>query len=117
AASCPADFAGYPLATADFPRAEVFTGRRVAVVGGGISALGFLLALAEVARTRWYTRHEPVFQDGPFTPEEGRRAVAGVAERVQAGLPVQSVVSATGLIWTPALRDADARGAIGRAHV
>ncbi|HJB10434.1 MAG TPA: NAD(P)/FAD-dependent oxidoreductase [Candidatus Brachybacterium merdavium] len=109
-----ADFEGNHLHTVDYTRAEDFTGQRVAVVGGGISALGFLLELAEVARTRWYTRHEPVFQDGPFTPEEGRRAVAGVAERVQAGLPVQSVVSATGLIWTPALRDADARGVLER---
>src|SRR5699024_12291568 len=98
----------------DHARAEYFTDQRVACVGDGISALGFLLELAEVARTRWYTRHEPVFQDGPFTPEEGRRAAAGVAERVQAGLPVQSVVSATGLSWTPALRDADARGGLAR---
>ena len=86
----------------------------MAVVGGGISALGFLLELADVARTRWYTRREPVFEDRPFTPEEGRRAVAGVTERVRAGLPVQSVVSATGLTWTPALRDAAARGVLDR---
>lgn len=109
-----ADFDGTHLHTVDYTRAEDFACRRVAVVGGGISALGFLLELADVARTRWYTRREPVFEDRPFTPEEGRRAVAGVAERVQAGLPVQSVVSATGLVWTPALRDADARGVLER---
>ena len=109
-----ADFGGTHLHTVDYTRAEDFAGQRVAVVGGGISALGFLLELADVARTRWYTRREPVFEDRPFTPEEGRRAVAGVAERVRAGLPVQSVVSATGLTWTPALRDAAARGVLER---
>lgn len=109
-----ADFSGHHLHTVDFTRAEDFAGKRVAVVGGGISALGFLGELADVAETHWYTRREPSFDDRPFTPEAGRVAVAGVAERARAGLPVQSVVSATGLAWTPALREAQARGVLRR---
>src|SRR5699024_2625823 len=105
-----ADFQRNHLHTVDYTRAEDFTGQRAAVGGGGVGALGSRRELAEWVRPRWCLRHEPVFQDGHFTPEEGRRAVAGVAERVQAGLPVQSVVSATGLIWTQALRVPDARG-------
>lgn len=108
------DFRGRTLHTAEYTRAEDLAGLRVAVVGGGISALGFLLDLEGVAETTWYTRREPVFRDEPFTEEAGRLAVAGVAERVEAGLPVRSVVSATGLAWTPALRAAADRGLLHR---
>ncbi|WP_193106862.1 FAD-dependent oxidoreductase [Brachybacterium sp. FME24] len=109
-----ADFRGRQLHTVDYVRAEDFTGQRVAVVGGGISALGFLQEIAEVADTRWYTRREPVFEDRPFTAELGREAVSGVIDRVRRGLPVRSVVSATGLAWTPELREAERRGILAR---
>ncbi|WP_420868964.1 FAD-dependent oxidoreductase [Brachybacterium muris] len=110
-----ADFTGRQLHTADYTRAGDFTGKRVAVIGGGISALGHLMELADAgATTHWYTRREPVFTEEAFTAERGSRAVAGVAERVAQGLPVQSVVSATGLFWTPTLREADRRGILER---
>ncbi|MGO3211484.1 MAG: FAD-dependent oxidoreductase, partial [Brachybacterium sp.] len=98
-----ASFRGRQLHTADYRRAEDFAGRRVGIIGGGISALGHLLEIAEVAETFWYTRREPVFTDRPFTEEVGREVIAGVTERVRQGLPVRSVVSATGLAWTPEL--------------
>src|SRR5699024_12203011 len=100
-----ADFDGRQLHTVDYTRAEDFGGQRVGIVGGGISALGFLQEIAEVGETVWYTRREPVLEDRPFSPERGRQAVAGVIDRVSRGLPVRSVVSATGLVWTPALRE------------
>lgn len=109
-----ASFRGRQLHTADYVSADEFTGQRVAVIGGGISALGHLQEIAEVGETFWYTRRQPDFQDRPFTEEEGREAVAGVWERVRAGLPVRSVVSATGLSWTPALREAQRRGILER---
>jgi len=109
-----AEFRGHQLHTADYRRAEDFTGARVGIIGGGISALDHLLEIAEVGQTFWYTRREPVFQDEPFTQEHGREAVAGVAERVRDGLPVRSVVSATGLILTPELRRAQRRGLLAR---
>src|SRR5699024_9046446 len=105
---------GRQLHTVDYVRAEDFAGQRVAVVGGGISALGFLQEIAEVGETHWYTRREPVFADGDFTQEAGRRVIAGVTDQVRQGLPVGSVVSNTGLRWTPALREADRRGILRR---
>lgn len=112
-----ADFEGTHLHTVEYTRAEDFTGRRVGVVGGGISALGFLMEIADVAETHWYTRREPVIEDRPFTSEQGRAAVAGVTERVEAGLPVKSVVAATGLAWTPDLREAHDRGVLQRREM
>lgn len=109
-----ADFRGRQLHTAGYRGAAELAGSRVAVVGGGISALGHLLELAEVAETHWYTRREPVWRTEPFTEEAGRAAVTGVEERVRAGLPVGSVVSHTGLLWTPALRRAEERGILVR---
>ncbi|HLQ81752.1 MAG TPA: NAD(P)-binding domain-containing protein [Brachybacterium sp.] len=109
-----AEFRGRQLHTVDYSRAEDFTGARVGIIGGGISALDHLLEIAEVGQTFWYTRREPVFRDEPFTHELGRDAVAGVAERVRHGLPVRSVVSATGLVLTPELRRAQRRGLLAR---
>ncbi|GAA4526678.1 FAD-dependent oxidoreductase [Brachybacterium paraconglomeratum] len=107
-------FRGRQLHTADYRRAEDFAGKRVGIIGGGISALGHLLEIAEVGQTFWYTRREPVFADRPFTEEVGREVIAGVTERVRQGLPVRSVVSATGLAWTPELRQARRRGVLER---
>lgn len=109
-----ASFRGRQLHTVEYVRAEDFAGQRVAVVGGGISALGFLQEIAEVGETLWYTRREPVFEEGDFTEEAGRQVIAGVTERARQGLPVGSVVSNTGLRWTPALREADRRGILRR---
>ncbi|APX32101.1 pyridine nucleotide-disulfide oxidoreductase [Brachybacterium sp. P6-10-X1] len=107
-------FRGRRLHTVDYVRAEDFAGQRVAVVGGGISALGFLQEIAEVGETLWYTRREPVFGDGPFTHEAGRQVIAGVIDRVRQGRPAGSVVSNTGLRWTPELREAARRGVLRR---
>ncbi|MBK0330191.1 NAD(P)/FAD-dependent oxidoreductase [Brachybacterium sp. MASK1Z-5] len=108
-------FRGRMLRTVDYPGAAALAERRIGIVGGGISATGFLAELSEVATTFWYTRREPVFREGGFTPEiEGRAAVAMVEERVAQGLAPLSVVSVTGLPWSPALAAADARGALAR---
>lgn len=109
-----ASFRGRQLHTVDYVRAEDFAGQRVAVVGGGISALGFLQEIAAVGETLWYTRREPVFEEGPFTHEAGRQVIAGVVDRVRQGRPAGSVVSNTGLRWTPQLREASARGILQR---
>ncbi|WP_110853369.1 NAD(P)-binding domain-containing protein [Georgenia satyanarayanai] len=110
-------FTGRQLHTADYGSAEEFRGRHVVVVGGGISAVQLLDEISQVTSTTWVTRREPVWRDGPFGPDEGRRAVAMVEERVRAGLPPRSVVSVTGLLWTPALRAAARRGALDRRPV
>ncbi|WP_035796184.1 FAD-dependent oxidoreductase [Kitasatospora mediocidica] len=110
----PGRFAGRQLHYADYRGPEEFAGLRVAVVGGGASAVQVLSEVAAVAETLWVTRREPVFRDGPFSPEAGRAAVALVEERVRLGLPVRSVVSVTGLGPSVALRRARELGALHR---
>ncbi|WP_413451614.1 NAD(P)-binding domain-containing protein [Georgenia phoenicis] len=107
-------FLGRQLHTADYVSAEELRGQHVVVVGGGISAVQLLDEISQVTSTTWVTRREPVWREGPFGPDEGREAVAKVEERVRAGLPPRSVVSVTGLLWTPALRAAARRGALDR---
>ncbi|MEU9343522.1 NAD(P)-binding domain-containing protein [Streptomyces sp. NPDC048278] len=108
-------FTGRQLHTHDYVRAEDFTGLRVAVVGGGISALQQLEEISRVATTFWYTRREPFFRDGGFNPEvEGREIIAKVLADVEAGSPTGSVVSYTGLAWTPYALAARERGALER---
>lgn len=81
-------FAGIQLHTSDYVSADRFAGLRVAVVGGGISALQQLEEISRVATTFWYTRREPVFRDGGFNPEvEGREIIAKVVADVEAGRP------------------------------
>ncbi len=106
-------FRGRQLHTADYVRAENFAGARVAVVGGGISAVQMLEEVSHVAQTFWFTRREPVWRD-EFGPDDGSQAVAMVAERVREGLPPLSVVSVTGLIRTRRLLAAEARGVLRR---
>ncbi|MDH6133436.1 cation diffusion facilitator CzcD-associated flavoprotein CzcO [Kitasatospora sp. MAA4] len=110
----PGRFAGRQLHYADYRGPEEFAGLRVAVVGGGASAIQVLSEVAAVADTLWVTRRQPVFRDGPFSQEAGRAAVALVEERVRLGLPVRSVVSVTGLGPSVALRRARELDALDR---
>ncbi|MFH8367209.1 NAD(P)-binding domain-containing protein [Streptomyces sp. NPDC018031] len=109
------DFRGRQLHTARYPGPGAFAGQRVMVVGGGTSAVQHLLEIAEVAAgTVWVTRRPPAFRPGPFGEEQGRAAVALVADRVRRGLPPQSVVSVTGLPMTEAMERARAAGVLDR---
>ena len=107
-------FRGRQLHVADYVAAEEFRGLHVVVVGGGISAVGLLDEISQVTTTSWFTRREPEWRDAGFDAQAGHNAVALVEERVRQGLPPQSVVAVTGLIWTPALRAAARRGALDR---
>jgi cation diffusion facilitator CzcD-associated flavoprotein CzcO len=94
-------FAGLQLHTSDYVSAQRLAGRRVAVVGGGISAVQLLEEISRVAKTFWYTRREPVFLTGAFEPEiAGREIIARVTADVEAGRAPRSVVSYTGLLPT-----------------
>ncbi|WP_018543011.1 MULTISPECIES: NAD(P)-binding domain-containing protein [unclassified Streptomyces] len=109
------DFRGRQLHSARYRGPEGFRGARVVVVGGGTSAVQQLLEIAPVAAaTTWVTRRPPVFRTGPFGADEGRAAVALVAERVRQGLPPRSVVSVTGLPMTEAVRQARESGVLTR---
>lgn len=108
-------FRGRQLHTRDYVSADEFRGQRVAVVGGGISALQQLEEISRGATVRWYTRREPVFRDGEFRAEvEGRMVIEQVTADVEAGNPTGSVVSYTGLLWTPYAQAARERGALDR---
>lgn len=108
-------FRGRQLHTRDYVGADELAGQRVAVVGGGISALQQLEEISRVATVRWYTRREPVFRDGEFRAEvEGRMVIEQVTADVEAGNPTGSVVSYTGLLWTPYAEAARERGALNR---
>lgn len=110
-----ATFRGRQLHTRDYVDLEAFRGHRVAVVGGGISALQLLEEISRVAWTAWYTRREPVFIEGSFEPETtGRDTITKVVADVEAGLPSRSVVSYTGLGWTPYALAARDRGVLVR---
>ena len=108
-------FLGRQLHTRDYVNADEFAGQRVAVVGGGISAVQQLEEISRHATTFWYTRREPVFLDTEFQPETtGRSTIEKVTADVEAGLPSGSIVSYTGLGWTPYAVAARERGALVR---
>jgi cation diffusion facilitator CzcD-associated flavoprotein CzcO len=108
-------FRGRQLHTREYIDASEFAGRHVAVVGGGISAVQQLEEISRIATTYWYTRREPVFLDRGFEPETtGRETIAKVTADVEAGRPTGSIVSYSGLGWTPYALAAQERGVLQR---
>ncbi len=108
-------FAGRQLHAAQYVSAAEFAGRHVVVVGGGISAVQLLNEISQVTTTTWVTRREPAWIEGDFTPETvGRASVARVEADARAGRPIGSIVSYTGLAWTPYALAAAERGALVR---
>jgi cation diffusion facilitator CzcD-associated flavoprotein CzcO len=107
-------FRGRQLHVADYRSADEFAGKRVVVVGGGVSAIQLLEELSHVAETIWVTRREPVWMDDDFDVPARVAAIAGVEERVRRGLPPGSVISVTGLHWSPWAREAQERGILNR---
>ncbi|WP_062202280.1 FAD-dependent oxidoreductase [Demequina salsinemoris] len=107
-------FAGRQITTAGYPGAHAFAGLRVAVVGGGLSALGFMDELAPVASAlRWYTRRPPVIRDDASSElgfARGRAAVEAQDAAALAGQLLPSIVSVTGIPLTPPVRRLKARG-------
>jgi cation diffusion facilitator CzcD-associated flavoprotein CzcO len=108
-------FRGRQLHTREYVSNEEFAGQRVAIVGGGISAVQQLEEISRVATTFWYTRREPVFLENGFQPETtGRSTIEKVVADVEAGRRTGSVVSYTGLGWTSYTIAARDRGALAR---
>ncbi len=108
-------FRGRQLHVGDYVSADEFAGKRVVIVGAGVSAVQLLDEISHVADTFWVTRREPRWIDeGNFDLPARTAAIAGVEARVRQGLPPGSVISVTGMHWTPWARAAQARGVLVR---
>jgi cation diffusion facilitator CzcD-associated flavoprotein CzcO len=107
-------FRGRQLHVAQYVSADEFAGKRVVVVGAGISAVQLLDEISHVADTLWVTRREPEWVEDEFDVPARVAAIAGVEDRVRRGLPPGSVISVTGMHWTPWARAARARGVLVR---
>jgi putative flavoprotein involved in K+ transport len=93
------DFAGRHLHTSSYVSAQELAGQSVVVVGGGTSAIGFLLELDGVAADlTWATRRPVDFRDeSELTIEGGVAAVSAQDAAARAGQALPSIVSGTGV--------------------
>ena len=110
-------FLGRQLHTRDYRGPARFAQRRVAVVGGGLSAVSHVIELAEVARTFWCTRREPDFRTTEFDAQAGYEVEQAVRAGVERGERPQSVVSRTGIPRTPQIEAARAAGVLKRREM
>lgn len=106
-----ASFTGRQLRTVDFWDAEEFRGQHVIVVGGGLSAVQFILMLEQAgADTTWSTRRELDWVEDPFDERWGVAVEERVDARASAGLVPYSVVRNTGIPPWPEYLAARDRG-------
>lgn len=105
-------FAGRHLHTAEYENADDFSGQDVVVVGGGTSAIGFLLELEHVAAsTTWVSRRQIEFLDeGELNLEAGASAVAKQDAAAREGRALPSIVSGTGVPRTRRIQSGIERG-------
>ncbi|MCS5522787.1 NAD(P)/FAD-dependent oxidoreductase [Curtobacterium flaccumfaciens pv. oortii] len=107
-------FRGRQVDTTEYRSATEFTRQDVVVVGGGTSAIGFLLELDGVARsTRWFTRRPMVWAGTASLDVES--AVAAVDEQdraARAGEVLPSIVSGTGVPVSRRIRAGIDRGVL-----
>lgn len=107
-------FRGRQLDTTEYRSAGEFARQDVLVVGGGTSAIGFLLELDGVARsTRWFTRRPVVWAESAALDLES--AVAAVDEQdraARAGEVLPSIVSGTGVPVSRRIRAGIDRGVL-----
>lgn len=92
-------FEGAQVHTANYISSDAFAGQRVVVVGGGTSAIGFLLELEGVASSLTWASRRPI--DFSHTDELAEvTAVAAVMKQdraARAGRALPSIVSGTGV--------------------
>jgi hypothetical protein len=105
-------FLGRQVHTNDYVAASEFAGKKVLVVGGGTSAIGFLLELENVVdEVVWVTRGDIDYLDeGELNMEAGTAAVAKQDEAARAGRALPSIVSGTGVPRTRRIQGGIARG-------
>ena len=79
------NFRGTQLHTVNYRAAEDFRNKHTIVVGGGLSAVQFLLELEQVTTTTWATRRAPNFSYRPFDLEWGHHVEETVRRRTFRG--------------------------------
>ncbi len=106
------DFAGEHLHTVDYRDAERLRDKRVVVVGGGTSAIGFLLELEGVASELTWVARRPInfLDEQELNIEAGVSAVALQDEAARDGRALPSIVSTTGVPRTRRIQSAIDRG-------
>lgn len=107
-------FSGRHVHTSGYLSAEEFAGQSVVVVGGGTSAVGFLLELEGVASELvWASRRTIEFKDeSELTIEGGVAAVASQDKAARAGAALPSIVSGTGIPRTRRIAAGIERGTL-----
>jgi len=107
-------FAGRHVHTAEYVDAADFAGLNVVVVGGGTSAIGFLLELEEVAGDLTWVSRRPIefLEDGELNLEARKSAVALQDEAARAGRALPSIVAGTGVPRTRRIQAGIQRGVL-----
>jgi cation diffusion facilitator CzcD-associated flavoprotein CzcO len=107
-------FLGTHTHTNDYAAAEDYAGKSVVVVGGGTSAIGFLLELENVAsELTWVTRRPIEFlEEGELNLEARVSAVAMQDEAAREGRALPSIVSGTGVPRTRRIQAGIERGVL-----
>ena len=105
-------FEGRHVHTTEYVDATEFGGKNVVVVGGGTSAIGFLLELENVAaKLTWVSRRPIEFlEDGELNLEARASAVQKQDEAAKAGRVLPSIVSGTGVPRTRRIQAGIERG-------
>jgi putative flavoprotein involved in K+ transport len=108
------DFLGRQVHTSNYRDAGDFAGLRVLVVGGGTSAIGFLLELEGVAaKTYWATRRPVEYlEQGTLDLEAAVAAVDQQDAAARTGQALPSIVSGTGVPKTRRIASAIDRGVL-----
>ncbi|MEO6201199.1 MAG: NAD(P)-binding domain-containing protein [Cryobacterium sp.] len=107
-------FAGRHVHTSTYRFAEDFAGERVVVVGGGTSAIGFMLELESVAAELTWVSRRPIdwVHTGELDLEGASAAVAMQDEAARAGRALPSIVSGTGVPVSRRIAAGIERGAL-----
>jgi cation diffusion facilitator CzcD-associated flavoprotein CzcO len=106
------DFAGKHIHTTEYTDAKDFAGKDVVVVGGGTSAIGFLLEMEDVAGSLTWVSRRPIefLEDGELNLEARKSAVDKQDEAAKAGRALPSIVSGTGVPRTRRIQAGIDRG-------
>jgi cation diffusion facilitator CzcD-associated flavoprotein CzcO len=107
-------FEGRHVHTSEYKSATEFADQNIVVVGGGTSAIGFLLELENVAKSLTWVSRRPIdfLEDGEMNLEARKEAVQIQDEAARAGRALPSIVSGTGVPRTRRIQAGIVRGVL-----